>query len=153
MNLLAVLQYAVEQLGVQDIIVIGHQGCGGIKAANSKTDHGLLEHWLRNIRDVIFANIEEIRRIDDKDAQLLRIVELNVREQCLNLFRNPIVQQQQMSTGLFPRIHGFVYDIRNGLMKKLAIDFAVEIEKNHGTYGVVCNKSPNKPVRLETSPV
>ena len=129
----------VEYLGVQDIIVCGHQGCGGCKAANSPTDHGLLEHWLRNIRDVIFANIEEIRSIKDAEAQHQKIVELNVRGQCMNLLRNPIVQQRQMATGLYPRVHGFVYDIRNGLID---IDFHAEAAKNHPIYGVEC--APHK---------
>ena len=122
LNLLAVLQYAVEVLEVQDIIVLGHYGCGGVKAASTRGfDHGLLEHWIRNIRDVIFSNMDELATYDDEEEKWHRIVELNIREQCLNLHRNPIVQQSQHKNGNFPRIHGMVYDIRDGLLKELKV--------------------------------
>mmetsp|Transcript_11027 Transcript_11027/g.15173 ORF Transcript_11027/g.15173 Transcript_11027/m.15173 type:complete len:239 (+) Transcript_11027:192-908(+) len=139
MNFLSVLQYAVEVLEVQDIIVLGHYGCGGVKAASSiEFDHGLMEHWLRNIRDVIFSNIDELNSYDDDEEKHHRIVELSVREQCLNLYRNPIVQQRQLANGgRFPRVHGMVYDIRDGLLSELKVDFAKELERNRLIYGVV----------------
>ena len=139
MNFLSVLQYAVEVLGVEDIIVLGHYNCGGIRAAATSEliDHGLMGHWLRNIKDVIFNNLEELSTYDDEHEKLDRIVELNTREQCLNLYRNPIVQQMQRKHSNFPRIHGMVYDMRDGLLKELKVDFNVEIEKNKEIYGVI----------------
>lgn len=139
MNFLSVLQYAVEVLGVEDIIVLGHYNCGGIRAAatTEAIDHGLMGHWLRNIKDVIFNNLEELSTYDDEHEKLERIVELNTREQCLNLYRNPIVQQMQRRHPNRPRIHGMVYDMSDGLLKELKVDFNVEIEKNKEIYGVV----------------
>jgi len=128
MNLLAVLQYSVEVLKVEDIIVCGHYECGGIKAACANHDHGLVEHWLRNIRDINRLHAEELEAIECEDARHRRLVELNVQEQCINLYANPIVQKAQLATSL-PRIHGFVYDIAEGLVKELPIDFKAEISK------------------------
>lgn len=135
LNLLAVLQYAVEVLEVQDIIVCGHYGCGGVKAATLNKDHGLLEHWLRNVRDVVRKYRKELALIEDEELRYQRLVELNVQEQCLNLYRNPVVQRQQAQTNL-PRIHGFVYDIANGILKKLKIDFATLLESEAPIYKV-----------------
>lgn len=120
--------------------MLGHYGCGGVKAASTvEFDHGLMEHWLRNIRDIIFANMEELNSYANDEERIHRIVELNVREQCLNLYRNPIVQKRQHANGKsgFPRIHGMVYDIRDGLLSELKIDFKAELEKNKLIYGVV----------------
>ena len=112
-NFLSVLNYGVHYLLVKHIIVIGHQYCGGCKAATSEDDYGLLEHWLRNIRDVIFKNIDEISAISDETVKARRIVELNVKEQCLNLYRNPLVQKKQVETGgKYPTVNGFVYDMK-----------------------------------------
>lgn len=124
MNLLSVLQYSVEVLGVKDIIVCGHYGCGGVQAAMKRNDHGLLENWLRNIRDVARLHDKELSAIKDEEAQWRRLVELSVGEQCINLFKTGIVQRQQQKTGVTPRIHGLVYDISDGMLHKLRIDFA-----------------------------
>lgn len=142
LNLLAVLQYAVEVLEVQDIIVCGHYGCGGVKAATMNKDHGLLEHWLRNVRDVVRKYRKELALIEDEELRYQRLVELNVQEQCLNLYRNPVVQRQQAQTNL-PRVHGFVYDIANGILKKLKVDFASLVESEYAIYGVYDKKNGN----------
>lgn len=118
LNFLSVLQYSVEILKVRDIIVCGHYGCGGVEAAMNETDLGLLEHWLRNIRDVHRQHYEELREIDNIVDRRRRMVELNVIEQCINLFKNSIIQRAQAEHG-FPRIHGFVYDIGEGIMHEL----------------------------------
>lgn len=120
-GMLSVLQYAIEVLKVQDIIVCGHYGCGGVAAATRDHDHGLLEHWLANIRSVYHKNRAELMLIDNEEERLRRLVEMNVREQCLNLYRNPIVHKAQVKNGA-PRIHAMCYDVANGLLKKLDVD-------------------------------
>jgi carbonic anhydrase len=135
MNLLAVLQYSVEVLKVKDIIVCGHYGCGGVKAGCSNQDLGLIEHWLRNIRDVKRLHRAEVEAIKDEEKQHHRMVELNVLEQCLHLYTNPIVQRAQKETG-YPRIHGFVYDIGEGLIKDLKFDFKGHMKRMSSVYSL-----------------
>jgi len=135
MNLLSVIFYAVNVLKVHDIIVLGHYECGGVRAASSNQDLGLIEHWLRNIRDVQRLHKDELDNISDPETKHRRLVELNVQEQCFNLFGNSIVQQMQAKTGR-PRIHGFVYDISNGLLKHLDIDFKSQLKKYRNIYAV-----------------
>lgn len=133
LNMLSVLQYAVEVLKVKDILVLGHYGCGGVMASTQKDDKGLIEHWLRNIRDVQRTHVEQLAAIECDDQRFRRLVELNVEEQCLNLFKNTIVQKQQALSGR-PRIHGFVYDIADGKLKRLDINFKKLIARNKDIY-------------------
>jgi len=133
LNMLSVLQYSVEVLKVQDIIVMGHYFCQGVKASTRSKDHGLLEHWLRNIRDVSRMHAAELRSIEDDEERGRRLVELNIQEQCINLFANPIVQKSQTLTGL-PYIHGFVYDISEGLLKELPIDLKTKLKPIYDVY-------------------
>jgi carbonic anhydrase len=121
MNLLSVLQYAVEVLKVQDIIVCGHYGCGGVAAAAGDKQYGLIDNWLTNIRDVIRLHETEFSSIEDKDEQHRRLVELNVIEQVRNLSKTNIIQNAMKSENP-PRLHGLVYDIKVGLLKNLEID-------------------------------
>ena len=81
--------------------------------------------------------MEELSKFIDEDERLDRLVELNVKEQCLNLFRNPIVQHKQASDNGYPRIHGMIYDIRDGLLCELKVDFETELQKNKGIYTIV----------------
>jgi len=134
-SLLSVLQYSIDVLKVQDVIVMGHYFCGGVKAASLNQEHGLLEHWLINIRDVLNTHKDELAAITDEDQKFKRQVELNVQEQCINLFTNPIVQNAQKTTG-FPRIHGFVYDISEGIIQELDIDFKSKIDPIKKAYSV-----------------
>jgi len=134
-NLLSVIFYAVNVLKVREILVLGHYNCGGIQAATSNKDLGLIEHWLINIRDVQRLHKEELDAIADPEERHRRLVELNVQEQCFNLFGNSIVQQMQAKTGR-PRIHGFVYDIKNGLLKHLDIDFKSQVKQYRDIYSV-----------------
>ncbi|WP_231576239.1 carbonic anhydrase [Hymenobacter sp. DG25B] len=120
-NLLSVLQYAVEVLGVQDIMVVGHYGCGGVAAAAADKQYGLIDNWLTNIRDVIRVHETEFLRIKDEDERLRRLVELNVIEQVRNLAKTNIIQNA-LKGGNPPRLHGLVYDIREGLLKDLQVD-------------------------------
>ena len=121
MNLLSVLQYAVEVLEVKDILVVGHYGCGGVAAAASSKQYGLIDNWLVNIRDVIRIHETEFLRITDETQRLRRLVELNVIEQVQNLAKTNILQNA-MKGGNPPRLHGLVYDVGVGLLKDLEVD-------------------------------
>lgn len=116
-NLLSVLDYAVAHLKVKHIIVCGHYGCGGIKAADSKTDFKpVLNMWLRNIKDVIRHNRAELDAISDPAARTNRLVELNVREQVYNLAKTSIIQRHWKKEQR-PDLHGWVYGLKDGVIK------------------------------------
>lgn len=122
MNLLSVLSYAVEVLGVKHIIVCGHYGCGGIQAAMSSRSFGLIDNWLRHIKDVYRKHHAELDAIQDDVLKRKRLVELNVREQVLNLCKTSIVQTAwQQGNPL--QVHGWVYDIHDGILNDLAVTF------------------------------
>ncbi|TLM97094.1 carbonate dehydratase [Hymenobacter jeollabukensis] len=120
MNLLSVLQYAVEVLEVEVIMVVGHYGCGGVAAAASNNQYGLIDNWLTNIRDVIRLHETELLRIKDDEERLRRLVELNVIEQVRNLAKTTIIQNARKRQNP-PKLHGLVYDIREGLLKDLEV--------------------------------
>ncbi len=120
-NLLSVLQYAVEVLKVKDIIVCGHYGCGGVAAAASNKQFGLIDNWLRNIKDVIRLHEQEFMSIDNEEQRLRRLVELNVIEQVHNLSKTSIIQNAMLSENP-PKLHGLVYDIGEGLLRDLKVD-------------------------------
>ena len=121
MNLLSVLQYAVEVLGVKDILVCGHYGCGGVAAAAANKQYGMIDNWLVNIRDVIRLHEAEYLREKDDTARLRRLVELNVMEQVRNLAKTNIIQNAMRGENP-PRLHGLVYDIADGVLKDLNVD-------------------------------
>jgi carbonic anhydrase len=115
-NLLAVLDYAVTLLKVKHVIVCGHYGCGGIKAAATKIDHKpVLNMWLRNIKDVYRLHREELEAIKNDDAKTDRLVELNVQEQVLNLAKTTIIQKAWKKEQR-PHLHGWVYGLKDGLI-------------------------------------
>ncbi|GHA79211.1 carbonic anhydrase [Pontibacter akesuensis] len=120
-NMLSVLQYAVEVLKVKDIIVCGHYGCGGVAAAAGNKQFGLIDNWLRNIKDVIRLHEEEFTGIKDEEQRLRRLVELNVIEQVHNLSKTSIIQNAMQSDNP-PKLHGLVYDIREGLLRDLKVN-------------------------------
>jgi carbonic anhydrase len=117
-NLLSVLQYAVEVLKVKHIIVCGHYGCGGVKAALTHRSYGIINKWLRNIKDVHRIHREEIDAITDEELQVDRMVELNVQEQVFNLAKTSIVQKSWKYNNA-PDLHGWVYGLNNGLIKSI----------------------------------
>ncbi|MBD1208637.1 MAG: carbonic anhydrase [Ignavibacteria bacterium] len=119
-NFLSVLQYAVETLHVKHIVICGHYGCGGVLNAMSHKDLGLLNKWLRYIKDVYRYHEAELEAIGDEKARFDRLVELNVIEQCRNVTETSIVQRAWEKEH-FPYVHGWVYDIRTGLIKDLAL--------------------------------
>jgi carbonic anhydrase len=115
LNMLSVLQYAVEVLKVKHIIVCGHYGCGGVKAAMTQTSLGLINKWLRNIKDVYRIHRDEVDAIKDEDTRANRLVELNVREQVMNLAKTSIVQSAWKKENR-PDLHGWVYDLHDGII-------------------------------------
>jgi len=121
MNLLSVLQYAVEVLKVKDIIVCGHYGCGGVAAAAGNKQYGLIDNWLRNIKDVIRLHEREVMSIYDEEQRLRRLVELNVIQQVHNLSKTSIIQNAMLSDNP-PKLYGLVYDIKEGYLHDLNID-------------------------------
>ena len=118
-NAMSVLQYAVEVLDVKHVIVTGHYGCGGVKAAMSDQQHGLVDHWLGPIRNVLRWNKVELDAIADPQARFDRLVELNVLEQLYHLSETPIIQQA-WARGRRPLLHGLVYDLKDGLLREIA---------------------------------
>lgn len=122
LNVMAVINYAVRHLGVKHVVVCGHYNCGGVKAAMQPKDLGILNPWLRNIRDVYRLHREELNAITDEHARYNRLVELNVQEQCVNVIKLAAVQQQYVEHG-YPTVHGWVFDLHNGLLKDLNINF------------------------------
>jgi carbonic anhydrase len=122
LNVMSVIEYAVVHLKVKHIIVCGHYNCGGVQAALSHTDMGLLNPWLRNIRDVYRLYEKELDGIEDNEAKYKRLIELNVLEQCRNVVKTAAVQQSYQANQ-FPIVHGWVFDLRDGLLKDLDMDF------------------------------
>ncbi|MBX7219493.1 MAG: carbonic anhydrase [Blastocatellia bacterium] len=122
MNVLSVLQYSVEVLKVQHIIVCGHYNCGGVAASMESKPHGLIDNWLRNIRDVYRLHYRELDAISDPEQRRRRLVELNVIEQAYNVAKISFVQNAIRRAHKPLEIHGWVYEIRTGLIKDLEID-------------------------------
>ena len=119
LNLLSVLQYAVEVLKVKHIIVCGHYGCGGVKAAMTNHSYGIINKWLRNIKDVYRFHRDSINQLpSENDARLNRLIELNVQEQVINLAKTSIVQKAWKDSQ-HPHLHGWVYGLNNGLIKPI----------------------------------
>ncbi len=122
MNMLSVLDYAVNVLKVTHILVVGHYGCGGVRAAMDNKPVGLIDNWLRHIKDVYRFHAAELDAIADTEARFDRFVELNVVEQVYDLAKTSIVQQAWRS-GQELWIHGWVYRISTGLIKDLDVNF------------------------------
>ncbi|MDA0989876.1 MAG: carbonate dehydratase [Verrucomicrobia bacterium] len=120
MNSLSVLQYAVDILKIKHVIVCGHYGCGGIMAAMENNPHGLVDNWLRHVRDIYQRNHVELDAITDKADQLRRLSELNVIEQVVNVGNTTIVQDA-WNDGRGPIIHGWIYDLSDGLLRDMDV--------------------------------
>lgn len=119
-NLLSVVYYAVKHLRVSHIIVCGHYGCGGVKAAMTNDSFGFLDNWLVHLKDVYRLHHDELDAIEDDEARSERFVELNVQEQVNNLSMVSFIQEE-WATGEFPYIHGWVYGLKSGLIKDLQL--------------------------------
>lgn len=131
----SVINYAVNHLKVRDIIVCGHYHCGGVNAAMQSADLGLLNPWLRNIRDVYRLYRYELDSIDDPDERNRRLVELNVQEQCINIIKTADVQKAYKERKV--RVHGWVFDIYTGKLVDLKIDFDKILEKIMEIYRII----------------
>lgn len=139
LNALSVINYAVEYLNVKHIIVCGHYGCGGIQAAMKHLDYGILNPWLRCIRDVYRLHRQELDAIEDLDTRYRRFVEINTYEQCLNVIKTAEFQKAYDKTG-FPRVAGWVYDVNDGILHDLEIDFEEELNKVKKIYDITSKK-------------
>ena len=136
-NLNAVVQYAVEHLKVKYIIICGHYECGGVKAAMNPSDMGQLNSWLQTLRDVYRFHQKELDSITDIQKRFDRLVELNVREQCINIIKIDHVQRSWYKTG-FPQIFGWVFDVRSGKLN----DLGLEMEKEFATIRSIYDLKP-----------
>lgn len=126
LSVMSVIKYAVAHLKVNHIVICGHYYCGGVKAAMNSADLGILNPWLRNIRDVYRLHKDELNQIKDEDAKYKRLVELNVQEQCVNVIKTSDVQLAIAERNL--TIHGWVFDIKTGNLIDLKIDFKKILE-------------------------
>jgi len=120
LNALSVIQYAVEVLEVEHIIVCGHYGCGGVKASMSNKEYGLIDNWLRHIKDVQRFHSDKLNAIKDEEKRFDKLCELNVKEQVTNVLNTTIVKNA-MKSGKKLNVHGMIYDIKDGLLKDLDI--------------------------------
>ena len=120
LNVLSVLQFAIEVLHVEEVIVCGHYECGGVRATMGTELLGLVDDWLGNLRHVLRRHRGELDAIDDSETRVRRLVDLNVIEQVYNLSRTPVVQRawQRAPT---PKLHGLVYNLHDGLLHGLAV--------------------------------
>ena len=120
LNCLSVIQYAVEVLQVKHIIVCGHYNCGGIEAAMANSEHGLIDNWLRNIKDIYQLHHEKIDAIADEKEKVNLLCELNVMEQVANICHTTIVQDA-WRRGQELTVHGWIYSIEDGILKDLDV--------------------------------
>eukprot|EP00300_Choanocystis_sp_HF-7_P033833 c46266_g1_i1.p1 GENE.c46266_g1_i1~~c46266_g1_i1.p1 ORF type:complete len:270 (-),score=55.97 c46266_g1_i1:108-881(-) len=135
MNFLTVLEFAIARLNVPHIVVCGHYDCGAVRGSSMQEDHGVIENWLRNIRDVQRLHRPELEAIEDTEKRHRRLVELNVVEQCLNILKTGCVQRRRVATykesgGLIslPRVHALVFDPADGVLHKLDVDWREEVK-------------------------
>lgn len=127
MNVLCVLDYAVNVLAIKHIIVCGHYGCGGVKAAMGNSQYGIIDNWIRHIKDVYRFHNDELNAIQDDEQRFDRLVELNVIEQVLDLAKTSIVQNAWKNNQQL-WLHGWVYSLENGLVKDLDVNFGNDSE-------------------------
>lgn len=132
-NVNSVVQYAVEHLKVKHIIVCGHYECGGVKAALNPSDMGQLNSWLQTLRDVYRFHRAELDSIPDTQKRFDRLVELNVREQCINIIKIDHVQRAWYKTG-YPKIHGWVFDVKTGKLIDLQLKMEEEFKEVRSIY-------------------
>lgn len=121
LSVMSVINYAVRHLKVNHVVVCGHYNCGGVKAAMEPKDMGILNPWLRNIRDVYRTHKKELNAIENEAARYNRLVELNVQEQCINLIKTAAIQEAYAERKI--TVHGWVFDIHTGKLIDLNINF------------------------------
>ncbi|MFT3923282.1 MAG: carbonic anhydrase [Myxococcales bacterium] len=133
LSALSVIEYAITHLKVQHVVVCGHYECGGVRAAMQPQDLGILNPWLRNIRDVFRLHMEELQAIPDEAARYRRLVELNVEEQCVNVIKTAAFQRSYLANNL-PTVHGWVFDVHSGRLIDQRIDFARKLSGIRAVY-------------------
>jgi carbonic anhydrase len=126
LSALSVIDFAVRHLKVDHIVVCGHYYCGGVKAAMQSADLGILNSWLRNIRDVYRLHKDDLNQITDEEQRYKRLIELNVQEQCINVIKTAEVQRAYQERNI--AIHGWVFDIHSGRLIDLEIDYRKVME-------------------------
>lgn len=127
LSVMSVINYAVNTLKVNHIVICGHYQCGGVRAAMNASDLGILNPWLRNIRDVYRLHKEELNAITDETERYNRLVELNIQEQCINVIKTSEYQRAYKKRKV--TVHGWVFDLHTGSLKDLKIDFDNILEK------------------------
>jgi carbonic anhydrase len=135
LSAMSVITYAISTLKVKHIVVCGHYYCGGVKAAMQSADLGILNPWLRNIRDVYRLHKSELDGITDVELRYMRLVELNVQEQCVNVLKTSDVQKAYKERNL--TVHGWVFDIRTGKLIDLKIDFGKILSEIMEIYRII----------------
>jgi len=135
MSAMSVISYAVSTLKVQHVVVCGHYYCNGVKAAMQSADLGILNPWLRNIRDVYRLHKAELDTVTDEEEKYKRLVELNVQEQCVNVIKTPDVQKAIKERQL--TVHGWVFDVHSGALIDPKIDFEKILENIMEIYRIV----------------
>jgi carbonic anhydrase len=135
LSVMSVINYAVSYLKVKHVVVCGHYYCNGVKAAMRSEDMGLLNPWLRNIRDVYRIHHSELDAIDNEDLRYKRLVELNVQEQCVNVLKTADVQKAFNERTL--TVHGWVFDINSGRLIDLKIDFDKILQRIMEIYRII----------------
>jgi len=135
LNVMSVINYAVAHLQVKHIVVCGHYYCGGVKAAMQSQDLGILNPWLRNIRDVYRLHKDELDALQDEDQRYMRLVELNVEEQCINVLKTAVVQKAYLNKG-YPLLHGWVFDVKTGELIDLEFDFQQKLKDIQEIYNL-----------------
>ncbi|MBG0782475.1 MAG: carbonic anhydrase [Bacteroidales bacterium] len=135
LNVMSVINYAVDYLKVKHIVVCGHYYCGGVKAAMQSKDFGILNPWLRNIRDVYRIHKTELNALEEADARYRRLIELNVVEQCLNVIKTAVVQKSYLKNN-YPTVHGWVFDIQTGKLIDLNINFEASLREIQEVYNL-----------------
>jgi carbonic anhydrase len=127
LNVMSIINYAVSYLDVKHIMICGHYECGGVKAAMQPKDMGIINPWLRNIRDVYRLHKTELNKITDEHQRYNRLIELNVEEQCLNVIKTAVVQKSFLEKG-YPLVHGWVFDIHTGKLIDMKINFTEKLK-------------------------
>ena len=135
LNVMSVINFSVEHLRVKHIVVCGHYFCGGVKAAMQAKDLGILNLWLRNIRDVFRLHKKELNAINDEDLRYKRLIELNVEEQCLNVIKTATVQKSYIENG-YPLVHGWVFDMQSGELIDLNFNFTAKLKEIQEIYNL-----------------
>ena len=143
-NCLSVIQYAVEVLHIKHVIVCGHYGCGGVKAALDDSELGLIEHWLRHIEDVRDRHADMLNAIPDPDARCDRLCELNVIEQVMNVARTTTVRTAWNRGEVFT-LHGLIYGLRDGLLHDLGMKLTCPDDAPAAYAAAVAGLKPREP--------